>query len=233
MPIQYTPLANSTYLDYDSYRSDALSPTGAGPAGNFTFNVALVLDRANDPTALLNSNWASRQQQLEALNDSGTLWSTYGANPAHYNQVLAELGQLGIQTVNQIDPVNGYVSSVESRTIWVQVNQTNFATLFGTPLVAGHDQAGHPVTYWQGNLSLPQGLAAQGVEGLWFDTSMFGTVLPPSGAGVGGSASPGRARHRQQRAPAAISLSSRRTSPRAITIFRSRARFGIRRPAAR
>ncbi len=184
MPIQYTPLANSTYLDYDSYRSDALSPTGTGPAGNFTFNVALVLDRANDPTALLNSNWASRQQQLEALNDSGTLWSTYGANPAHYNQVLAELGQLGIQTVNQIDPVNGYVSSVESRTIWVQVNQTNFATLFGTPLVAGHDQAGHPVTYWQGNLSLPQGLAAQGVEGLWFDTSMFGTVLPPSGAGM-------------------------------------------------
>src|SRR5216683_8367400 len=75
VPIQYTPLANSTYLDYDSYRSDAALPTGAGPAGNFTFNVALVLDRANDPTALLNSDWASRQQQLETLTDSGTLWS--------------------------------------------------------------------------------------------------------------------------------------------------------------
>jgi hypothetical protein len=155
VPTQYTPLANSTYLDYDSYRSSASAPTGAAPAGNFTFNVALVLDRANDPTALLQSDWASRQQQLEALGDSGALWSTYGANPASYNQVLSELGALGIPTVNQIDPANGYVSSAESRTVWVQVNQSNFATLFGTPLVAGHDQAGNAVTYWQGNLALP------------------------------------------------------------------------------
>ena len=184
MPIQYTPLANSTYLDYDSYRSDAPSPTGAGAIGNFTFNVALVLDRANDPTALLQSDWASRQQQLETLTDSGTLWSTYGANAAAYNQVLSQLGGLGIQTVNQIDPVNGYVSSAESRTIWVQVDQSNFATLFGTPLVAGHDQAGNAVAYWQGNLSLPQSLASLGVKGLWFDTDMFGTVLAPSGSGA-------------------------------------------------
>ena len=165
MPIQYTPLANSNYLDYDSYRSDAPSPTGAGAIGNFTFNVALVLDRANDPTALLQSDWASRQQQLETLTDSGTLWSTYGANAAAYNQVLSQLGGLGIHTVNQIDPVNGYVSSAELRTIWVQVNQSNFATLFGTPLVAGHDQAGNAVAYWQGNLSLPQSLASLGVKG--------------------------------------------------------------------
>ena len=174
MPTQYAPLPNSTYLDYDSYRSDAPSPTGAGAVGNFTFNVALVLDRANDPTALLNSDWASRQQQLESLTDSGTLWSTYGANPAAYNQVLAQLSGLGIHTVNQIDPVNGYVSSPESRTIWVQVDQSNFATLFGTPLVAGHDQAGNAVAYWQGDLSLLQPLAALGVKGLWFDTDMFG-----------------------------------------------------------
>jgi len=184
VPTQYTPLANSSYLDYDSYRTGALSPTGTGATGNFTINVALVLDRANDPTALLHSNWGTRQQQLEALNDSGTLWSTYGANQANYNQVLTELGQLGIPTVDQLDPVNGYVSSAASRTIWVQVDHTNFATLFGTPLVLGHDQAGHAVTYWQGNLSLPQGLAALGVKGLWFDTDMFGTVLQPS---VGGS----------------------------------------------
>ena len=184
MPTQYTPLPNSTYLDYDSYRSDAPSPTGAGALGNFTFNVALVLDRANDPTALLNSDWGSRQQQLESLTDSGTLWSTYGANPAAYNQVLAQLSGLGIHTVDQIDPVNGYVSSAESRTIWVQVDQSNFATLFGTPLVAGHDQAGNAVAYWQGDLSLPQPLAALGVKGLWFDTDMFGTVLAPSGAGA-------------------------------------------------
>ncbi len=181
MPSQYTPLPNSTYLDYDSYRSDAAYPTGAGALGNFTFNVALVLDRANDPTALLNSDWGSRQQQLESLTDNGALWSTYGANPAAYNQVLAQLAGLGIHTVDQIDPVNGYVSSAESRTIWVQVDQSNFATLFGTPLLAGHDQAGNAVAYWQGDLSLPQPLAVLGVKGLWFDTDMFGTVLAPSG----------------------------------------------------
>jgi hypothetical protein len=191
VPTQYTPLGNSTYLDYDSYRSAAPAPTGAAPAGNFTFNVALVLDRANDPTALLQSNWASRQQQLEALSDSGTLWSTYGANPATFKQVLGELGALGIPTVNQIDPANGYVSSAESRTVWVQVDQSNFATLFGTPLVLGHDQAGNAVTYWQGNLALPQGLAALGVKGLWFDTDMFGTVLPPSGGGPAAAPSQG------------------------------------------
>jgi len=185
VPTQYTALANSSYLDYDSYRTGALSPTGTGAVGNFTVNVALVLDRANDPTALLHSNWGTRQQQLEALNDSGTLWSTYGANQANYNQVLSQLGQLGVPTVDQLDPVNGYVSSAASRTIWVQVDHTNFATLFGTPLVAGHDQAGHAVTYWQGNLSLPQGLAALGVKGLWFDTDMFGTVLPPRPYAVG------------------------------------------------
>src|SRR6202011_2082353 len=103
-------------LDYDSYRSHAPSPTEAGPVGNLTFNVALGLDRANHPTALLHADWGSRQQQLETRNDSGTLWSTYGANPSTYNQVLAQLGGLGVQTVDQIDPVNGYVSSAESRT---------------------------------------------------------------------------------------------------------------------
>ena len=58
MPLTYAELPNSTYLDYDSYRSAAPSPTGAASPGNFVFNVALVLDRANDPTALLNSDWA-------------------------------------------------------------------------------------------------------------------------------------------------------------------------------
>ncbi len=200
MPSQYTPLPNSTYLDYDSYRSDAPSPTGAGAIGNFTFNVALVLDRANDPTALLNADWGSRQQQLESLTDSGALWSTYGANPAVYNQVLATLSGLGIHTVNQVDPANGYVSSAESRTIWVQVDQSNFATLFGTPLVAGHDQAGNTVAYWQGDLSLPQPLAALGVKGPVVRHRPVRHGAGAVGRGSGGGAATGGARHRQQHA---------------------------------
>jgi hypothetical protein len=185
VPTQYTPLANSTYLDDDSYRSAAPAPTGAAPAGNFTFNVALVLDRTNDPTALLQSGWASRQQQLEALNENGTLWSTYGANPATYNQVLGELGALGIPTVNQIDPANGYVSSAAARTIWVRVDAGNFTTLFGPTATVkeGTDQSGNTTRYWDGNLSLPSELVAAGGHGLWFDTSTFKNVLPNPGSG--------------------------------------------------
>ena len=59
-------------------------PTGGHPVDASTkINVALVLDRANDPTALLQSNWATRQKELAALNDNGTLWTKYGADPAN------------------------------------------------------------------------------------------------------------------------------------------------------
>src|SRR5215467_1825669 len=95
----YTALPDSTYLDYTSYRSGSDPLSGGTPVTDFTINVALVMDRANDPTALLNSNWASREQQLAALSSSGTLWTTYGANPADYNQVFCDLKKLGIPTV--------------------------------------------------------------------------------------------------------------------------------------
>ena len=40
----FTELANSTFLDFDSYRNDARVPGNATPLASFTFNVALVLD---------------------------------------------------------------------------------------------------------------------------------------------------------------------------------------------
>ena len=55
---------DSTFLDFTSYRSGADPLSGGTPVAHFSFNVALVLDRANDPTALLSSDWGSRQQQL-------------------------------------------------------------------------------------------------------------------------------------------------------------------------
>src|SRR5215213_9198610 len=98
----YTELPNSSFLDFTSWRSGASAPTGGPVVTSFTLNVAVILDRANDPSALLNANWASRQQQLNTLNDNGTLWSTYGADPAKYNQVKAELAGLGIKTAEQV-----------------------------------------------------------------------------------------------------------------------------------
>ena len=76
----YTELPNSSFMDFASWRSGASAPTGGPVVTSFTLNVALILDRANDPSTLLNANWASRQQQLDTLNDNGTLWSTYGAD---------------------------------------------------------------------------------------------------------------------------------------------------------
>ena len=61
-------LPNSTYLDLTSYHTttattvaEAYGLSGAPVPSNMTLNVALVLPRANDPTALLQGNWATRQ----------------------------------------------------------------------------------------------------------------------------------------------------------------------------
>ncbi len=192
MPISYTELPNSTFLDYESYRSGSAPLSGGtSVAHNFTINVALVFDRANDPTALLNSNWASRQQQLDALNDSGTLWTTYGANPNNYSTALAYLGPgAGSLNLPTLDASNsGYVSSAASRTIWVQLDESNFTTLFGSgaTLMSTSTPSSGPTWFWNGSLSLPSTLTALGVSGLWFDTTGFSPVLPDPENGVAAS----------------------------------------------
>ena len=113
--------ANSTFLDYTSFGMTTATtvaeaydlrtlPPMAGP----TVNVALVLERANDPTALLSSSWGSRQQQLQALNDSGTLWSTYGASSADYTNTLTALNGLGITVIGDAAGSGGYVTSQDT-----------------------------------------------------------------------------------------------------------------------
>src|ERR671910_415603 len=116
----YTELAKSTFMDFVSYRSNA---SGGRPLNaSVKLNVALVLDRANDPMALLQSDWATRQKELATLNDNGTLWAKYGADPAKYAAVQTALASLGIKTLDELSretgTPNGYVSSAESRTIW-------------------------------------------------------------------------------------------------------------------
>ena len=139
----YAELQNSTYLDLTSYEGNAPLPAGGTPVPSFTFNVALVLDRANPVTDLLNADWASRQTQIEQLNQSNTLWSTYGADQQKFDDAIAALGTLGFAPFTET--VNGqYVTSPESRTIWVTVNKSNFATLFGTPLLQGFTPAPEP-----------------------------------------------------------------------------------------
>jgi hypothetical protein len=190
----YVELANSSFLDYASWRTNAEAPSGGAPLSTFSINVALVLDRANDPTDLLASNWATRQA---ALADQATIWSTYGADPVAYDNVVSELANLGITTFYTPGaPANQqYVSSPESRTIWINLNEHNFTTLFGPGAALMSVEVAAPapgsgtetVRYWNGNLHLPAELAANGVTGLWFDSGDFGQYpdyTPPPTPGV-------------------------------------------------
>ncbi|MFO1158771.1 MAG: M10 family metallopeptidase C-terminal domain-containing protein [Reyranellaceae bacterium] len=199
--IPYTPLANATFLDLASWRTnDTTEPTWGVPiTGPVTLNVALVLERANDPSALLGQGWAARAQALAELNAQGKLWQTYGADQTQYDAALAALGTLGIETVDQIAPVNGYVSSAESRTIWVQVTQESFPILFGPQAhLMANDAQGQGAWYWTGDLSLPTSLSDAGVRGLWFDTGRFGPQVANPGSATAatlqeGSQGPGNA----------------------------------------
>jgi len=171
-------LPNSTYLDLTSYHTttattvaEAYGIQGAPVPSDMTLNVALVLPRANDPTALLQSNWATRQTALQQLEDNGTLWSTYGADPAAYAAARAELTALGIPLLGNAAGSDGYISSVESRTIWVQLTPQHFTDLFDTTLYG----AGPELQYWHGNLSLPDTIKA---TGLWFDTEPVWGTFP-------------------------------------------------------
>lgn len=95
-PPAHTSLPNASFMDFSSWRSNASEgSTGGEPASGAAFNVALVLDRAKDPTTLLQKDWAERQQELKALNDNGTLWSSYGADKTKYEADVrqAEPGQ--------------------------------------------------------------------------------------------------------------------------------------------
>ena len=175
----------TTYYDYNSWYDTGTYSTGSLPSNghavpstdtNFVMNVALVLDRANDPTALLASNWASREQQIEALGTN--IWNVYGANPGTYQSVLNSL-PTSVQTLDELAQAtsipSGYISSAQSRTVWVQVNAANFNDLFGSSATLMHASgAGY---YWTGSLSLPTNVA-----GLWFDGPVQ-SVLPNASSG--------------------------------------------------
>lgn len=175
--------ATFTFLDYTSYQmttattvAEAYGMTGVVSAAD-TINLALVLGRANDPTSLLASNWATRQVTLESLNASGTLWSTYGAAATDYATVLNGLDAFGIPVLGDAAGAAGYVTSAESRTIWVSVTPAQFQTLFGQELLEGRaaKQGGTSLTYWEGSLVVPAGW---NVQGLWLDTGTVRGTTP-------------------------------------------------------
>lgn len=182
MTISYQPVANSTYLDYARYRITS-APTVESAYGitdgvisSYGINVALVLPRVTDTSGFLAQDWGTRQQTIQDLNSTGKLWSTYGADSTQYNTLVSTLESAPYNLhVLHDNPSNGnYVSSAESRTIWVHIETAaDFQTLFNTELMYS---ASARLIYWNGNLSLPSGW---NVTGLWmdYDTSAPATNL--------------------------------------------------------
>ena len=176
MPTEYDQVATSSYLDFTGYRiadpslsveaAYGINPNDVSTAAYAGINVALVLGRVQDPTALLAENWAGREQTLAQLGSAGT-WAAYGADPNQFNAIEQSLSALHLTVLDSTN--SNYVTSAQSRTIWVELNSANdFTKLFDTTLQAYNDPHNHNnFVFWNGNLSLPQGW---NVQGLWFDT---------------------------------------------------------------
>lgn len=188
-------VANSAYLDFFAWRyTDATTVPGAFGftsgteyplSSNVTLNLALIIDRANDPAALLALDWGERQKQIAALEQAGTLWDLYGGRQTDYNAVVNGLGAKGIA----VEPASsGYVSSVESRTLWVSLTPQEFFDLTGQRLYWVGGTASDPwAVYWEGNLRLPDAWGGN-VKSLWVDTFL---ISGQSGTGTGVALNPG------------------------------------------
>ncbi|MEP9378794.1 hypothetical protein ABLE91_18910 [Aquabacter sp. CN5-332] len=168
MALPLVPLANSSFLDFTSYRTtNATTPHAAYglPAtpteATGTINVAIILNRATDPTAFLNASWGERQQMLASMTQA-ELWQKYGANPADYATVVSQAtasiasGGAGAVLLDNYE-TEGYVSSAESRTVWLQLTAAGFKEMFGTQLNYGYSsKQQYDTYYWDNALSIPR-----------------------------------------------------------------------------
>ncbi|MCC8432362.1 hypothetical protein LJ725_25585 [Reyranella aquatilis] len=164
----------SDFMSFVGYRTtsattavEAFDITNGGPATTCGINVAIMLHRVEDPTAMLAGDWASRQKALQ----DPDLWSKYGADHTHYDKVVQDLTDAGFTLIpNGTSSANSYyTSSYENRTIWVQLDSpAQFNTLFGSgPTDQVLQQAGTDgMCYWDVDLTLPSDWR---VAGLWFD----------------------------------------------------------------
>lgn len=172
---------HSRYLDQTAYRiypvddkttveqAYGISHSSVSDATVAHINVAIILERANSPDALLAADWGTRQAMLA---DQTKVWETYGADHGNYKAVYDTLAANPNLTI--LDSHNSnYVTSQQSRTIWVQLDAaTAFNDLFGRTLKQYTDvqDPADNFVFWDGNLSLPE---EWHVAGLWFDTENY------------------------------------------------------------
>ena len=159
---------NSSYLDASGYGvTTATTPEQAfgiqsSQVSTGTLTMALVLPRLNDPTALLGENWAQREAVLNGLTPA-QVGAIYGADPARYAALTAYLST--VPGVTMRTAADGYVSSAQSRTVWVNLDAQAFQTLFGQKLLSGTSSSNTTIQYWDGNLTPNASLGP--LAGLW------------------------------------------------------------------
>lgn len=138
--------------------------------------VAVVLKRAEDASSVLNGSWGERQTAIAQPD----LWSKYGADPATYATVQSELTNLGAVVLSG----DGYISTAESRTIWVKVDNAAFEAIFGQKLHVLKDGDHKKIaTVWAHSLTLPDSIASD-VGGFWVDQNKAAIPVQVGGSGV-------------------------------------------------
>ncbi len=177
-----------SFYDYNNYFGTGYPDPSYMPTGTTEFtgyiNVGIVLERAHDPTGMLQDDWGTRQKALAALGDDP--FGYYGASQESYSDLINALGELDIH----LSTNPAYESGSESRTAWVKLSAYDFGKLFGQELLYRNGDSG--AIYWNGNLALNSKVADLGtVKGLSFDidygdVQMAGIDLPnkvlPDGA---------------------------------------------------
>lgn len=187
-------IPGSTYLDFTAYSLTSVpfdAPSAVKTAYNLSgyeqvggdecINVAFILPRQSDPTSFLQGDWATRQSMIAQAGPGG-LAAAYGADPSEFSDVTQYFTDKSVFIFEETGVYpNTYVTSAESRTVWVQMSGTQFKDFFGVPLCqATGDQTFY---FWEGDLSLPTDFTWQ-LAGLWFDVENA-----PTGANMAGSAS--------------------------------------------
>ena len=186
-----TPVSNSTFLQATSESLLPESVVQSSTLGeiktafgadhsyddpNATLTIAVVLNRATDASSILEGSWGDRQTAIQQAD----FWSQYGADTATYDAVKAELVNRGAVVLD----TGGYVSTAESRTIWVTVDNAAFQSIFGTELHILKDADDKEIaTVWAGSLTLPDSIAAD-VGGFWVDQDAAATPVQVGGSGV-------------------------------------------------
>lgn len=177
VPVPYATIPHSSYLDLYGYRITDQSTVemaygmNAANVGNpaFGVNVALVLPRAHSP-AFLAEDWATRQKTIADYNKTESLWSTFGADRLQFDRVKQQIEDRGLTVIESGDTTYGnYVTSAESRTIWVHIDTAaDFTRLFSTQaqLLQWSDPNGGDDLFWNGPLALP---TEWNVSAVWLD----------------------------------------------------------------